>query len=123
MKRKNFHFQDQNNQIRKVFLHESLFTAFVASTLTDQHLMIFYDIQPPDVNCASLLHEIIHNDTFAHFRTTPAIHYLNKSSLKQFDREESVELNENENNNTNTTSTGVVDANATDEAMDTTTFD
>jgi hypothetical protein len=49
--------------VRKVFLHETLYTAFMGSSPTsDQHLVIFFDTSPPDVNCPNLFAEIVGNE-------------------------------------------------------------
>jgi len=82
-----FYILDHNNQLRKIFLHDTLFSAFIASTLgrpvsnsternsaesdigsdgshleNNFHLMIFFDVHPPDVNCVGLLSEIVNED-------------------------------------------------------------
>lgn len=52
--------------MRKIFLHETLYTAFIASVLTDQHLMIFFDISPPDTGAGhNLIKEIIQEEVLA----------------------------------------------------------
>lgn len=59
-----FYILDHNNQIRKIFLHETLYSAFIASVIHDRHLQIFFDIFPPDTNsCSKLITEIISDET------------------------------------------------------------
>ncbi|KAI1732349.1 zinc finger, c3HC4 type (RING finger) domain-containing protein [Ditylenchus destructor] len=61
-----FYILDHNQQVRKIFLHETLYTAFIASVLTDQHLMIFFDISPPDTGAGhNLIKEIIQEEVLA----------------------------------------------------------
>ncbi len=64
--------QDHNNQLRKIFLHDTLYAAFIISTLpneeneqgeSEQHFVIYFDTSPPDVHGQrSLLAEIVGAD-------------------------------------------------------------
>uniref|UniRef100_A0A915EC14 RING-type E3 ubiquitin transferase n=1 Tax=Ditylenchus dipsaci TaxID=166011 RepID=A0A915EC14_9BILA len=65
-----FYILDHNNQLRKIFLHESLYSAFSASVLTEEHLMIFYDTCPPDMNKDDkLISEVITEQTLTRLLT------------------------------------------------------
>lgn len=51
--------------MQKIFLHETLYRAFVASVVSEEHLIIFFDTHAPDINCQTLVSEIVSDEFLA----------------------------------------------------------
>ncbi|KAH7723912.1 ring finger protein 1 [Aphelenchoides avenae] len=60
-----FYVLNRNDQVQKIFLHETLYRAFVASVVSEEHLILFYDTHAPDINCQTLVSEIVSDEFLA----------------------------------------------------------